>query len=333
MTLQSVRGQVPAVRIIERALATGRIHHAYRFEGPSGVGKEKLAFAFAQALLCERTDGTRAACGECASCERVVTFADEAPHVPLHPDVLLVQLGLYPKEVLGAKQTETGGIGLPQIKQVVMARAGMPPHEGRATVCIIRDADEFTIKAANALLKTLEEPRKAFYFVLLTDRPARLLDTIRSRTLPVRFGPLPEAVVASILTERNADPGLAALAEGSAALALELAEASSSDGNEDGGGEVVSLGPQLRASLDERTPAGALGCLDAKGDRHALRKGLTDFAHDLAVRARQSVEDSPDSAARLSRQFSLVLTARDQLERNAAPALCLESLALNLRRA
>ncbi len=332
MTLHSVRGQIPAVRIIERALATGRIHHAYRFEGPPGVGKEKLAFAFAQALLCERTDGTSPACGECASCERVVTFADEAPHVPHHPDVLLVQLGLYPKEVLRTKQTESGGIGLPQIKQVVLARAGMPPHEGRATVCIIRDADTFTVKAANALLKTLEEPRKAFYFVLLTDRPARLLDTIRSRTLPVRFGPLPEAVVASILTEHNADPGLAALAEGNAALALELAEASGKDGDEDED-EAVSLGSRLLASLDERTPAGALGCLDARGDRHALRKGLTEFAHELATRARQSVDDAPDAAARLSRQFSLVLAARDQLERNAAPALCLESLALNLRRA
>lgn len=340
MTLYSVRGQDPAVRTIERALAAGRVHHAYRFEGPPGVGKEKLALAFAQALLCERTDGTTPACGDCRSCERVVTFAEDLPHVPLHPDVLLVQRGLYPPAALGSTAKETAGVSVAQIRRVVLGRTSMPPHEGRALVCIIRDADELTVSGANALLKTLEEPRNGVYFVLITSRSSRLLDTIRSRTLPVRFGPLPNSVVTSILIEKGVAPSsapqIAVRAEGDAALALELAAAEAEAALADDGeseDHTTALGAQLLASLEERTPGDALGHLDAKGDRHALMRSLTEFAHDLATRARHAVADSPAQAARYSRQFSLVLRARDQLERNAAPTLCLESLALNLRRA
>src|SRR5204862_6308792 len=88
-----ILGQSPALETLVRALRAGRVHHAYRFEGPDGVGKEMAAFALAQALVCERA---ATGCGECSACRRAVKISDEDPRVPQHPDVLLVSRGRYP---------------------------------------------------------------------------------------------------------------------------------------------------------------------------------------------------------------------------------------------
>ena len=87
MAFDTILDQAPALQILERALTSGRVHHAYRFEGPNGVGKERLALAFAQALVC--TEPGPFACGSCSACHRAVTFSREEPEVPLHPDVAL----------------------------------------------------------------------------------------------------------------------------------------------------------------------------------------------------------------------------------------------------
>src|SRR5690606_880305 len=101
-------------------------------------------------------------------------------------------------------------------------------HEERALVIVVHDADELTLSAANALLKTLEEPGAKIHFILLTSRPHRLLDTIRSRTLAVRFGPLPDPVVEQLLSDRGFDPAVAGFAEGSIGRAIELANSDAS---------------------------------------------------------------------------------------------------------
>ena len=75
MPFSDLLAQEPAVSTLERALASGRVHHAYRFEGPPGVGKEIAALSLAQALVCERGEGR--ACLACGACRRAVTFTDE----------------------------------------------------------------------------------------------------------------------------------------------------------------------------------------------------------------------------------------------------------------
>ena len=101
---------------------------------------------------------------------------------------------------------------LPRVLEV-FAKRGMVPSK---LFSVATGADELTVSAANALLKTLEEPPPRTFFILITSRPSRLLDTIRSRTLPVRFGPLPESTVTSLLQARGLDPKLAPLAHGPA---------------------------------------------------------------------------------------------------------------------
>jgi DNA polymerase-3 subunit delta' len=185
MSLERILGQSTAVATLERALARRQVHHAYRFEGPAGTGKLSCALAFAQALVCQ--DENNPGCGACRGCQLASATSQEAPHVPLHPDIILVQRGLYPPALLGRSTPENTGISVQQIRKLVLPRAGYPPHEGRALCFIINHADELTISAANALLKILEEPPNKTHFLLTTSRPGRLLDTVRSRTLTVRF--------------------------------------------------------------------------------------------------------------------------------------------------
>src|SRR5437868_14065518 len=103
MGFERILGQAAATETLERALRTGKVHHAYRFEGPSGVGKELTAFAFAQALVCTTPPPSGVvyqACGTCSACTRAVTLSGEAPRVPLHPDVVVLERGLYSAESL-----------------------------------------------------------------------------------------------------------------------------------------------------------------------------------------------------------------------------------------
>ncbi|HEY4157846.1 MAG TPA: DNA polymerase III subunit, partial [Polyangiaceae bacterium] len=273
-----ILGQEPALTTLYRALDSGRVHHAYRFEGPSGVGKRMAALALAQALLCEKA-GTRA-CGACSACRRALTLSEEEPRVPLHPDLVFVQRGLY-KKSLGA--AEASGISIEQVRRVVLGRVGFAPHEGRALVFIVEDAEELTASAANALLKTLEEPGQATHFVLLTSRPNRLLDTIRSRTLPVRFAPLPDALLAQILERRGLSPAVAPLAQGSASLALELASDESLKEREE-------FARAARQAVLAKDLAAATRLGDSKRyDRETLQGLLAYFGQSLALAARACV--------------------------------------------
>jgi len=313
-------GQESAVATLERALASGRVHHAYRFEGPAGVGKELAAFALARALVCDRGGG----CGACSACHRAVTLSGDEPHVPLHPDVVLLGRGLY-RGLLGGSSNEATGISVEQVRRIVLARVGFPPHEGRALVFIVRDADEITVQAANALLKTLEEPHERTHFVLLTSRPSRLLDTIRSRTLPVRFAPLADRVVAALLEARGLDPAVAPLAQGSASLAFELADA-------DAKRERDAFSEAAFAALAAPDLAPALKLAEGqKKDRDGLKAQLAFFAQAVAAEARGSIGSDPARALGRALQHRTVLEAIDAVERNVQPALALEAMFVRLR--
>lgn len=323
LSFSAVLAQEPAVSTLRRALASGRVHHAYRFEGPRGVGKELAAFALARSLVCERPEQGEA-CGACSACRRAVTLSEEPPHVPLHPDVVLLERGLY-RGVLGSGASEATGIGIEQIRRVVLTRTGFPPHEGRALVFIVREADEITTQAANALLKTLEEPHDRTHFVLLTSRPSRLLDTIRSRSLPLRFGPLPESVIAELLTRRGADASVAPLAQGSMALALELADPDAKAERE----AFVSAAFEAIAAPD-LTPGLKLA-EGQKRDRDGVRSQLSFLAQALAGEARAIVSRDGAAAERRALQYGVVLETLDEIEKNVQPALALEAMVVRLR--
>ncbi|HEX3777107.1 MAG TPA: DNA polymerase III subunit [Polyangiaceae bacterium] len=314
-----ILGQEPALETLERALAGGHVHHAYRFEGPEGVGKERAAFALAQALVCER--GGARACTECSACQRALRISEEEPRVPAHPDVVLLERGLYRGRI---SANEATGISIEQVRRIVLERVGFRPHEGRALVFIVRAAEELTVSAANALLKTLEEPGPSTYFILLTSRPNRLLDTIRSRTLPVRFSPLSDALVAQILQSKGLDPKVAPLAQGSVALALELA-------SEDAIQERDEFVSAAEAAIDARDLAPALKFAEVRRERDRLRGLLAYFAQTLALAGREAVSSDLLRAERCASRHGVVLAALRDVERNVSPALALEAMIYRMR--
>ena len=132
------------------------------------------AIQFIQAMNCETFSGTSSpdACGQCRTCQQI--FEN------IHPDILVIE----PDETQG----QNPQIKIERVREIehhVIYR----PLIGLRKICLIDNADRLTIGAANALLKTLEEPPDHCLFILITSRPSALLATLKSRCLLVRFSP------------------------------------------------------------------------------------------------------------------------------------------------
>ena len=329
--LSTVQAQPTAVETLRRALTAGRVHHAYLFDGPDGVGKERTAFGLGQALVCERrADGTSEACGECRACARAVPRAGDSR--PLHPDVVVLERGLYEPTTIGRKSPETQDISIDQVRTLVLARAAFAPLEGRAKVFIVRRAEELSISAANALLKTLEEPGARTHFLLLSATADALLPTIRSRTQRLRFGGLPDAVVTELLVARGVERALAEetarLAGGSMATARTLGDPDASARRE----EFVS---RALASLEAKDLGGALELAEEakKGDKGTLVVQLEALAAALAMQARSSAGELDRRADSAAARHALALAAVRQLDGNASSQLAVEAMLMKMRSA
>ena len=326
MTLAELLGQDAAVATLRRGLLEGRLHHALLFVGPRGVGKETAAFALAAAFSCiaePRPEGD--GCGVCSGCHRATTRSTAGAPVPMHPDVVLVRRGLYPREVLGRTTDEKVDISVDQIRRVVLERAAFPPHEGRARIIIIEDAHELSVSAANALLKTLEEPRPDTRFVLLSDRPGELLPTVRSRTLSVRFSLLHEDVIATLLERRGLDAAraraIATVSDGSMARAAEVAA--------EGGGSDDEAVAALRKAVGNRAALFDLSATYANTSegRAELVRHLRALLAADAVALRRLVREGNDDAEidAILRRAAAFTRLREPFEHNANTPLALEA--------
>lgn len=328
--LSQVLAQETSVATLRRALGSDRVHHAYLFDGPEGVGRELAAFGLAQALVCENR-GVSApkddACGHCSACVRALPKPEARR--PVHPDVMVLERGLYEPGAIGRRTQETQDISIDQVRTLVLARASFAPHEGRAKVFIIRRAEELSTSAANALLKTLEEPNDRTHFVLLTSQPDTLLQTIRSRTQRVRFAPLPDAVVTKLLVARGVDAfraqEIARLSGGSVAVAGGLADAEESAAREKFVARAIAAieAPTLGPALDLAE--------DAKKEKGELSTRLAALASALAARACTASGRADREADAMGARYQLALAALQQLDGNASAQLVVESMMVRMR--
>ena len=185
MSWDDVLGQLPAKKFIRAALESGRAPHGYLFEGPAGVGKKSAARQLAQTLLCEQ--GGADACGTCKSCHM---FEQGLGLQNGHPDVLLpvkCDASGHPTEKLVKDQENI--LPLPTM-QYLCEQLHRSPVMGRKRIAIVPEAHRMCrgqAEAANAFLKTLEEPPASSIVILTSCQPDALLETIISRVQPVRF--------------------------------------------------------------------------------------------------------------------------------------------------
>ena len=176
MPFHTIIGHHRPIKWLQTAIETNHLGHAYLFHGEPAIGKRQAAIALTQLLHCERpqTDSAPDACGACRACHQV----EQA----IHPDYVIIQ----PED--GQKQNPKIKVDqIRAIEHLVIYR----PLVGSHKVCLIDEADTMTTEAANALLKTLEDPPDHCLFLLISSRPEHLLPTIRSRCIALRFSPLP----------------------------------------------------------------------------------------------------------------------------------------------
>jgi DNA polymerase-3 subunit delta' len=188
VAFSEVLGQEKALLLLQKALAESRLAHAYLFYGVSGVGKKFTALQFIKALYCPAS--SRDACDTCPVCRRIMAGN--------HPDVMSVA-------------PEDTSIKIEQIR-TLQRRLTYKPYEDQRITVIIENCELLSLPAANALLKTLEEPPANTLLLLLTSKKEALPLTIVSRCQLVPFRPLPLSHLRTILERQGVDPATAALA-------------------------------------------------------------------------------------------------------------------------
>ena len=206
MSFSEIIGQEKAVTMLQGILRRNRLAGSYLFCGESGIGKKTAAINFAKAVNCldlgNKQNSSQDsflpithhpspitvydACEVCESCLKI--------NAGTHPDILIIA----PEDRI----IRVGEKGEANTIRFIEESLSFRPFEGKKKVIIVDDADLMNQQAANAFLKTLEEPPPDSLIILVSARPARLPATIRSRCSRVPFDPLSHAACRDILAEK-----------------------------------------------------------------------------------------------------------------------------------
>lgn len=286
MNLGEICDQDVPVRFLRRLIESSRVPNALLFWGPSGVGKELAARAFAKDLLCPGHENAKSPFAVAA---RKVDHGN-------HPDLRIVG-PVKKSRIIDVEAIES-----------IIEMASLRPTEARWRVFILREADRMRGPAQNHLLKTLEEPLGRSVFILVTEHPHFLLPTIRSRCQRVRFGRLRPGTVADVITRDRGTPreqaeAVAAVAQGQMTRAFDLVDTDKREIVLDlverlaGGEEPIALAEEFsayvatqRAALESQLKAAPA---DPDGDlTREAREGLKEEqAAAVDAQARRDILD------------------------------------------
>jgi DNA polymerase III delta' subunit len=245
--LPDIISQELAKSVLEACLKRGTFP-SFIFAGPQGVGKRTVALLFAQAINCLSEDESKRPCGECSECKHIANLShpDVKLIMPLKPEsetedetkktrdrqrIIDETMKRAPEFSLGLPRPESESRWVISISAIHWLRSEMAyrPIRARRKVIIVLDADQMNQVASNAFLKTLEEPQPDSTFILVTERPHKLLDTIRSRCQMTAFSFLKQDEITAWLVKqgkaKQAEAEVAAdVADGSLHRALDYLE-------------------------------------------------------------------------------------------------------------
>jgi len=244
MKFQNIVAENSATDLLKKAVLSGKIHHAYLLSGPLGTGKMAVALELAMALLCRGEKGRP--CYRCSACQKFKEYnhpdfrllfpfislegfkklsKGEAGQEDLSTEALytiqssntarsMIQDPFYSAGGNPMLQDKNRKITVPQIR-ALLENTEMPPSEAPFKVFIFSEPERMNAEAANAILKTLEEPRHFVKFILVSHRPNQLLPTIRSRCQMLKFPELSQTAIQKFLVKKTgANPEEAELAAG-----------------------------------------------------------------------------------------------------------------------
>jgi DNA polymerase III subunit delta' len=171
------------------AIASNRLASTFLMVGPSGIGKRAFAGLVAKTLLCTTNEPADfQPCGHCETCIQVAAGT--------HPDVIVVQRD---KDKSNLSMEQLVGSDESRMREGLCYELRMRPYSGRRKIAIVDDADTLAVEGANSLLKTLEEPPPGSVIFLIGTSEQRQLRTIRSRSQIVRFSPLAEQELSTLI--------------------------------------------------------------------------------------------------------------------------------------
>ena len=181
MNFDGFIGQEKIKGILKSSLDSGRVSHAYSFEGSIGMGKFTLAKVFAGAVLCHGSSGD--ACGVCASCRKLLSNS--------HPDFSVVF-------------SEKSSISVEDVRRM-QEKIIIKPIESDRKVYIVDQADKMTIQAQNCLLKTIEEPPPYVVIILCFSNSNMIIKTIQSRCTRLKFSAYGREDIRLVIKAQGAD--------------------------------------------------------------------------------------------------------------------------------
>ncbi|GHV23195.1 hypothetical protein AGMMS49959_15540 [Planctomycetales bacterium] len=313
-------GMESAVRELRGSFAENRLNHAYLLVGAAGSGKDTLARTLAARFLCH-SPADNDACGRCVSCQM---FAENN-----HPDFLALPRDTRYLTVAQFVERDSPTENIDH--QPVLTLVNLKPALGHGRVVVIADAERMRDEAANAFLKTLEEPPPESLLILTAAAPKLLPNTIVSRCRRVLVTPLPPPVISAELARRAPEAPAAART-----LAAELSGGSLGEALRLATGAVFADWQKLQTLWREFTPAAAarwaeeiIGGFTKEMDGDAKRKFLADWLNMGALQIRQNLRRGQLSGWAASVGLTALWTAGERLNANVRPELVALTAALN----
>ena len=326
----NITGHDWAVETLRSSIIHNRVGHAWLFTGPAQVGRTHLATLFAQALNCESDYPENRPCGICRKCKLIASGR--------HPDLIVVE------PTMGNRGNETLKIDQIRELQQDLNRTAM---EGPFKIAIVKRFDAANPAAANAFLKTLEEPPPNVVLILTASESDSLLPTINSRCRSINLRPVPQSVIQDHLETKMGVPTdrsriVAHLANGRIGWAITAAEDEAALGTytskTDQLNDILKMSRVDRFKLSEKlssTPENLHDLLKTWlgwwRDALILAKGQDDLSqiiniHDIDNLQQTAGRLSPEKITKNLKQTDQSLTWLDQ---NANVRLLVENLLIS----